>query len=217
MLVQFIASNQSSHSKKKPRLEWPGLPLPFALKRGGRRHSMGDIEMPSKSYQQQHSEAIQNLLSSHFPAIAGRRVLSGSRPKSPRGAKCLVAGYVPPRLQCERRTVYSVECGEIAHGKVGDRWESPGWERLRAKREFSRLRGSLPVMPSRARLGRGLTEALSQAETKGTGPALPRSKGGHHMVQWELAQAKLPLHLNSRTTGKYPGGCMLAGATSGRR
>ena len=109
--------------------------------------------MPCKSYQQQHSEAIQNSLSSCFLASDGQRVLRGSRPKSPRGAKCLVAGCVTPRLSGESRTVYSVECGEIAHGKVGDRWESPGWERLRAMRDFSRLRGSLPVMPSLGSIG----------------------------------------------------------------
>ena len=109
--------------------------------------------MPIEAYQVQHSDSIQNSLSSDFLASDGQRVLTGSRPKSPRGAKCLVAGYVSPRLQCERRTVYSVGPQSGLNGKVGDRWESPGWERLRAKREFSRLRGSLPVMPSPGSIG----------------------------------------------------------------
>ena len=103
--------------------------------------------MPCKAYQQRHSDAIQNL-SSCFLASDGQRVLRGSRPKSSRGTKCLVTGYVTPRLQCERRTVYSVGPQSGLDGKVGDRWESLGFDRLQAMRDFSRLRGSLPVMPS---------------------------------------------------------------------
>ena len=72
--------------------------------------------MPSKTYQKQHPLHNQNL-SSHFLASDGRWVLRGSRPKSPRGAKCLVAGCVPPRLSGERRTVYSVDCGVICMGE----------------------------------------------------------------------------------------------------
>ena len=114
---------------------------------------MGNIEMPSESYQQQHSRFNKNL-SSHF-VLAGdsKRVLRGSRPKSPRGAKCQVTGYVPPRLQCERRTVYSVGPQSGLDGKVGDRWESPGWERLRAKGQYVKRPGSLPVMPSLGSIG----------------------------------------------------------------
>ena len=75
--------------------------------------------MPSKTYQKQHPlPSIQNL-SSHFLASDGWRVLRGRRPKSPRGAKCLVAGCVPPRLSGERRTVVQRRLPSDLHGRVG--------------------------------------------------------------------------------------------------
>ena len=111
--------------------------------------------MPSESYQQQHSEAIQNL-SSHFVlASDGQRVQRGSRLKSPCQAEWPVV--YPLALQCESRTAQSIGPQSGLDGRVGGRKESLGFAKLQTKRESSRLRGSLPAMPFPGSLGPGPT------------------------------------------------------------
>ena len=88
----------------------------------------------------------------HFVlASDGQRVLRGSRPKSPRGAKCRmpVESTLPLEASAggvQRRAEY-----HGLHGEVGDRWESPGWERLRAKGQYVKRPGSQRLCLLRAR------------------------------------------------------------------
>ena len=74
--------------------------------------------MPTETYQKQHFRF--KPLSSHFVLAGdGKRMLRGSRPKSPRGAKCLVAGCVTPSLQWEAPDGVQRRLQSDLHGRVG--------------------------------------------------------------------------------------------------